>query len=215
MALRCPRGHPFTRVPSRMVAAKTLCPTCKGRAPIPGVNDLATTHPELAASWHPDRNGELLPTDVKFNMNLEVWWQCSDGHPFHLSIAYRSRQATPTCPVETGRQLLTGTNDLATKHPKLVKDWDRGNNGIGPEDTVPGNKKWSWTCSAGHTQQKTVLDRKRAGGCTLCAPEDRVAQPDWPSTPAHGKKIGMHGDPPNIADSQMEPKELSEGPSDG
>ncbi|WP_368806235.1 zinc-ribbon domain-containing protein [Kocuria sabuli] len=187
IVLLCPQGHHFTRLPSNMVTAKNLCPKCFGPTPTPGVNDLATTHPEVAAWWHPDRNGKLMPTDVKANLSRKVWWQCPNGHPFNISVASRVRQPIPTCPVENGRHLLIGTNDIATKYPNLARDWDREKNGIGPEDTVPGSKKWLWTCSAGHTQQKTTQDRQRAGGCTLCAPEDRVAQLNWPSTPAHRK----------------------------
>lgn len=41
-----------------------LCPACDGRVLVKGYNDLATTHPELAAEWDYDRNGELRPSDV-------------------------------------------------------------------------------------------------------------------------------------------------------
>ena len=41
-----------------------LCPVCNGRVLVKGYNDLATTHPELAAEWDYDRNGELRPSDV-------------------------------------------------------------------------------------------------------------------------------------------------------
>ena len=29
------------------------CPCCANRVVVPGINDLATTDPELAAEWHP------------------------------------------------------------------------------------------------------------------------------------------------------------------
>lgn len=40
------------------------CPYCSGKRALAGFNDLATTHPDLAAAWHPERNGSLGPADV-------------------------------------------------------------------------------------------------------------------------------------------------------
>ncbi len=37
-----------------------------------GVNDLAATFPELAAQWHPDKNGDLLPSMVTAGSNKKV-----------------------------------------------------------------------------------------------------------------------------------------------
>ena len=34
---------------------------------IPGENDLATLFPEIAAEWHPTKNGELSPNDVQMD----------------------------------------------------------------------------------------------------------------------------------------------------
>jgi hypothetical protein len=39
------------------------CPCCSNRVVLPGINDLATTDPELAADWHPTLN-EYKPTEV-------------------------------------------------------------------------------------------------------------------------------------------------------
>ena len=50
------------------------CPYLIGKAVWPGFNDLATTNPELAAQWHPTKNGNLRPTQVTANSNRKVWW---------------------------------------------------------------------------------------------------------------------------------------------
>ena len=35
---------------------------------------LAETHPDLAAQWHPTKNGELTPYDVTAGTDKSVWW---------------------------------------------------------------------------------------------------------------------------------------------
>ena len=52
------------------------CPYCSGLRPTPGVNDLATTHPDVAAMWHPERNGALSPADVSRGSARLAWWRC-------------------------------------------------------------------------------------------------------------------------------------------
>jgi CRISPR/Cas system-associated protein Cas10 (large subunit of type III CRISPR-Cas system) len=37
---------------------------------------LATTHPDIAAQWHPTMNGELLPTQVSKGYKYKVWFLC-------------------------------------------------------------------------------------------------------------------------------------------
>ena len=40
-------------------------------------NSLAMTHPELAAQWHPTKNGELKPENVTAGSQKKVWWLLS------------------------------------------------------------------------------------------------------------------------------------------
>ena len=50
------------------------CPVLSGKMVWPGFNDLCTTHPDLAAEWHPTKNGKLTPQDVTYGSNKKVWW---------------------------------------------------------------------------------------------------------------------------------------------
>ncbi|MCD5341017.1 zinc-ribbon domain-containing protein [Arthrobacter sp. AK04] len=172
--LRCPNGHSFSRTPAKLVEAGGRCQTCHGKILIPGTNDLASARPDVAVWWHPTKNGPLTPDQVKPGSETKVWWMCPEGHSFDETPAYRCGQKKATCPVTTGRLLLPGVNDLATKEPDLVKDWDYEGNGFGPETVVPGTGRWTWTCKYGHSQDRSVVNRRRAGGCTKCPPEERV-----------------------------------------
>ena len=216
--LRCAQGHPFTRTPAKLVETGGRCQKCIGRILIPGTNDLATLRPDIAAWWHPTRNGDLTPSMVKTGSEVTVWWQCQDRHDFQETITYRCHQKKINCPVDTGRLLLAGVNDLATKEPGLVKDWDPILNPTKPSQTVATNRPWSWTCRFGHTQSATVANRRRAGGCTECAPEDRVARGQrkltrgrqgWDTRKRNGTAKTRAGKSPLLTQS------LQHGPSSG
>ncbi len=172
--LVCPNGHSFTTTPARLVKTGGRCKKCAGTVLVPGVNDLATLRPDVAAWWHPTKNGELTPDRVRPFSEKTVWWQCPDGHDFRSTISPRSRRNRQKCPVDSGRVLIPGVNDLATKEPDLAKDWNAALNGVDASQTVPGRVERYWTCADGHTQCSTVANRRRAGGCTRCPPEARV-----------------------------------------
>lgn len=173
--LRCPAGHQFTRTPAKLVGAGGRCQKCQGKILIPGTNDLAAVRPDVAAWWDWTKNGLLTPNQIKAGSETPVWWMCPDGHAFETTPAYMCGQKKPTCPADTGRLLVPGENDLATKEPDLVKDWDYERNGSAPDAVVPGAGPRSWICKHGHTQIASVVNRRRAGGCTRCPPEERVA----------------------------------------
>lgn len=174
--LRCPAGHRFVRTPAKLVL-RPFCPYCDGRAVAKGENDLMSTHPWVAAWWHPSKNGTLKPVDVKAGSEKRVWWLCPDGHAFEQKIGYRTKQEKQQCLADTGRLMVTGKNDLATKHPDLMADWDYERNAVDPTQIVPGVKKRWWTCKEGHTQQAQVQNRIRSGGCSICPPEERAGTP--------------------------------------
>lgn len=65
------------------------CPYCSNRKVLPGYNELATTHPELAAEWHPTLNGGFTPLNVTQIFNQRVWWQCDKGHEWKADVRHR------------------------------------------------------------------------------------------------------------------------------
>ena len=84
-------------------ALRKSCACCSGRIVVPGINDLATTHPQLAKEWHPIKNGDLHPTDVTYGMATRVWWICPEGHEYSATLLHRS--SGTNCPVcNSGRQ---------------------------------------------------------------------------------------------------------------
>ena len=145
------------------------CPVCVGKKTLPGFNDMATTHPELAAQWHPTKNGSLTPVDVVAGTNRPLWWVCNLGHEW-VSPGSR-RKGGAGCPYCAGQKVLPGFNDMATTHPELAAQWHPTKNGsLTPESLVAHTsvKVW-WVCNLGHEWQVVGNNRARGAGCPFCS----------------------------------------------
>jgi len=74
-AWECQYGHVWeAEVRSRSVIGAS-CPFCEGRRAIPGVNDLATLHPQVAAQAH-----GWDPSVVNPNSHKKLEFICARGH---------------------------------------------------------------------------------------------------------------------------------------
>ena len=134
--------------------------------------------PELAAQWHPTKNGDLSPEDVLPNTNRKAWWLCSEClNEWEANVA--SRNQGVGCP-ECGKQRQSATliaqrlrsvGSLAANNPELAGQWHpRMNNGLSPEDVLPNtNRKAWWQCpKCGHEWQASVASRNQGVGCPEC-----------------------------------------------
>ncbi|MDO4177136.1 MAG: zinc-ribbon domain-containing protein [Bacillota bacterium] len=86
----CPQGHSYEMTVHKKVSRNAGCPVCSGHKTVKGVNDFATLYPELAKEWHPEKNGDLKPTDVSKKNGKKVWWQCRYGHEWLASVHDRA-----------------------------------------------------------------------------------------------------------------------------
>jgi hypothetical protein len=167
----CEKGHEWeAQIRSRSGEKPTQCPVCTGKQLLAGFNDLATTHPELAEQWHPTRNDVLTSDQVFPSSRLKTWWLDEYGHEWEAVI--RSRVEGANCPVCSGRILLSGFNDLATRYPELMKEWDRDkNHDINPSLVFSSNASTvSWKCEHGHVWDAKIQNRTaKSNGCPYCA----------------------------------------------
>lgn len=149
-----------------------LCPACNGRVLVKGYNDLATTHPELAAEWDYDRNGELRPSDVLAGSTRAVWWKCSKCHGVWQCKVVNRKLNAVRCPYCRKKRLLKGFNDLASQYPELAKEYlPELNSGITADELLIRNKtKVKWRCcKCGYEWITTIGHRaKRGTGCPRC-----------------------------------------------
>ena len=168
----CSAGHGWSaEVKSRVEGSG--CPVCANRVVLAGFNDLATTHPALAAEWHPARNEGLTPSEVVAGTERRVWWRCGKNakHIWRAAVNSRTLEGCG-CPFCAGKRVLPGENDLAAQYPALAAEWDAERNGaLTPERVTPySNRRVNWICPRGHRYAAAVSSRAaREEGCPYCA----------------------------------------------
>ncbi len=154
------------------------CPFLTGRAVWPGYNDLVTKEPDVAAQWHPTKNGELRPADVTVSSNKVVWWLCffedistGKSHVFEWkeSIVDRVKHKNG-CPYLTGHRVWPGYNDIFSTVPYLQEEWDyEKNKGLNPcSVTAYSHKKAWWKCDKCGKSWRAVICSRTMGcghGC--------------------------------------------------
>ena len=178
---RCEKGHEWQAPVFSRACGGTGCPVCAGKAVIPGVNDLASRFPALAAQWHPTQNGALTADAVSPNSNRKVWWRCEKGHTWQAVVSRRT-VAGFGCPYCSGRKVLAGFNDLVALEPEVAGQWHPDLNGaLRPDMVTTGShqKVW-WQCPEGHVWKAVVYSRTgpKKSGCPVCAGRARARRPE-------------------------------------
>ena len=141
------------------------------RTIVAGVNDLATTHPDIAALWHPTKNLAVTPQQITKGSKTKRWWICSAGHE-DFALPFNVITKKGSCSYCSGNKLLVGVNDFATLFPEVAKEWHPTLNGsIKPSDIFAGaRKKYWWKCSTcEQSWEAPPQNRSRGRGCPVCA----------------------------------------------
>lgn len=174
---QCEKGHEWKATVLSRVRQKSGCPICANKSILVGANDLATVAPELAAEWHPTKNGSLTPQQVGVGSHLRVWWQCAKGHEWRAQILARGNSHSG-CPVCAGRVVIPGENDLESFAPAIAAQWHpTKNSGLTPDRVRPqSNRKVWWICEKGHEWKASVNSRVGEGaGCPYCSNRQLLA----------------------------------------
>jgi len=161
---RCENGHEWqASINSRSRGCG--CPYCYGRYPTEDYN-LKVIKPELAAQWHPSKNGDWTPDQVTPSSRKTAWWICEKGHEWETTICDRSRHGCPICGLEASRK-KRGTTNLKETNPELCEEWHpTKNDDLTPDKVSPGSKiKVWWICEEGHSWEAAVKKRVKGTGC--------------------------------------------------
>lgn len=88
--LKCDKcGYTWEATVNHITKRGINCPCCINKVVVPGVNDLATTHPQLLEDWDYENN-ILLPTQTVAGTNKKIFWKCHKcGHMWQASGATR------------------------------------------------------------------------------------------------------------------------------
>jgi len=60
---------------------------------------LAVVKPQIAAQWHPTKNGTVRPTDVMSASGMKAWWICEVNHEWESQIYSRTSSNQTGCPI--------------------------------------------------------------------------------------------------------------------
>lgn len=158
---KCSQGHIFIAPPHQRTTQSSGCAVCSGDQINIGVNDFATTDPEVALeafNWD--------PRTVTRSSNKKKEWRCKQGHIWTASLNSRTNMRSG-CPMCDGRGLLSGFNDLLTLFPEIADQAD----GWDPSQVLAGtHRKYKWKCSEGHKWSAVIKDRtSRGDGCPSCS----------------------------------------------
>ena len=132
----------------------------------------AEKHPEMVCEWS-DRNA-LRPDQVSYGSNKMIIWSGKCGHTWTANV--KNRGNGHGCPYCSGNTVLVGFNDLASKRPKLVKEWSSVNE-IQPSQVTARSTRYAyWKCSkCGHEWYARIADRSAGSGCPVCAGQKTVS----------------------------------------
>lgn len=170
----CEKGHEWEASVAKRGPGGRGCPYCANKRALAGYNDLASTYPEIAAEWHPTRNGDLTPSAVTWGSNRKAWWRCPRcGYEYQAVINKRTRSGE-NCPCcgPIAKRIKVGFNDLATTHPAIAVEWHPTKNGeLTPEEVTQGsNKRVWWVCPTCKSDYDAVVAaRVRGAACPYCA----------------------------------------------
>lgn len=160
---KCDKGHEWEQVVKNRKDTSP-CPECHQLAV-----SLAKNFPEIAAEWHPTKNGKITPYDVAAKVTKSFWWQCPKKHEWPAPVNNRTRSKTG-CPYCAGKKSIPGETDAATTHPFLLKEYQDILNPLPLSAYKKGShsKLW-WTCQNNHVYLATIPHRLEGKGCPKCS----------------------------------------------
>jgi hypothetical protein len=156
------KGHVWESTTINRTSNGSNCPVCVGQLVIVGVNDLLTTHPQIAKQaidWD--------PSTLTAGSKKKRGWLCDRGHKYKAQVVNKTN-LNSGCPICANVQVQVGYNDLLTTHPELSKEaegWD-------PSQVVYGSRtKKKWKCQNGHSWIAAISNRtgSQQQGCPSCA----------------------------------------------
>jgi len=123
---------------------------------------LAATRPELAAKWHPTKNGNRTPFNTAARSNKKFYFICPECKEAYSSSTGQDNNPCPFC----NNRIVNINNCLATKCPNMIKDWDYKKNGnLTPYDVVPTSQRIvHWICSSCKESYKQAIRNKCVRG---------------------------------------------------
>ena len=157
--------------------SRTGCPVCAGKRIVPGINDLASKYPEIAAMW--SGKNKLSASEVAVKSTRKAFFKCRDcGQEFEAVIQNVSNAVDnghTGCPVCAGLKVVSSINDLASQCPEAAAMWSNKNKLSASEVAVKSTRKAFFKCrDCGQEFEAVIQNVSNAvdnghTGCPVCA----------------------------------------------
>lgn len=172
----------------------TKCPICSGRLVVAGINDIATTHPEITELFV----DQTIPTTVTAQSNKKFQFHCGnpDHDPWTAPVSRLTGQGS-RCPQCSGRIAVKNTDCLAVTHPELTRQL--ADISLGFTLKAGSSKKVMWICpvNSNHRWETSPYHRiERETNCPYCSGRQ--------ATPGVNDLATMH---PHLADQLVNPRQ--------
>lgn len=177
---QCKRGHEWKAVIGSRTSGQHRCPYCSGRKATLE-NCMAATRPDMAAVWHPTKNGDATPSNTKAGAAGRRWWRCSKN-PEHewQQTPDKLQHLKPEsfCPHCRKEQ----KPPLSITHPEIAQFWHPTKNGTKTPNNITGGsstRRW-WICpdNPKHEWQNSPYNltrpERKLGYCPFCSGRRRL-----------------------------------------
>lgn len=120
--------------------------------------------------WTANEAEGIDPNQLSCGSKQKAHWVCENGHRWIIDIAHRTIGNTH-CPYCTNRKVLPGYNDLPSRRPDLMDEWDYSTNKIDPTTLLyQSSKSVNWVCAKRHKWTVPVYRRTVNGtNCPYCS----------------------------------------------
>ena len=165
-------AHPWPAKIADRTICKSGCRACAGKVAT-AQNNLQLHFPDIAAGWHPKKNGSLQPDQVLPKSGQSVVWRClADRRHEDWTATIANRTTGSGCPSCAGSR-PSANYSLKACFPELAKQWWQERNGeLKPTDVTPGSNQvvgWKGPERPEHEWQAPVRNRTKTGkGCGFC-----------------------------------------------
>jgi hypothetical protein len=167
---RCPKGHHYRASASDRFGSLEDCRICSGRSLVAGINDLASTHPEIAKLMNARWLGSESAVKLASESSRSIHFICAAGrHEYEMRVVDAANgKACPQC--ERKRTSQSSENLIVT-HPTLAAEWHPSwNHGREPSEARDeSNQEAYWLCPVGHTYRMKISDRVSGYKCSMCS----------------------------------------------
>jgi hypothetical protein len=170
---RCPQGHHPKLSP--LTFLQSGCHLCRGnetrRTRLEDIQIDPSAHGmnrEIAAQWHPTRNGKIRLETVAPGSRRNLWWRDPEcGHEWQETPANREKGRRLRCP-----ECRTILDSLAYHYPEIAAEWSASNPSTAWQVRPSGQTAFSpsWVCAnnVDHTWQAQLTSRAAGAGCPEC-----------------------------------------------